>query len=137
MSAFPAAPPERRPALQHGFTLMEVLVALAILALALMATLRTVSVATQNAGEIRQRQLAAWVAQDRIEEYRARRTWLPIGSSSAEVEQGGMRFRCEEKISATPNAQFRRIEVSVLNAENPESSNALARFTGFLVRQGG
>ena len=136
MSMPSPAMPGHRPLYPRGFTLLEVLVALAILALALMATLRAGSVATQNAGEIRQRQLADWVALDRLEECRARRTWLPIGSSSGETLQGGMRFRWEEKITDTPNAQFRRIEVRVFNVDNPDSSSALARFTGFLVKPG-
>jgi general secretion pathway protein I len=123
----------------RGFTLLEVLVALAILALALMAALRAGSVAAQNEGEIRARQLADWVALDRLEEYRARRVWLPVGSNTAEAVQGGMRFRLEEKISGTPNAQFRRIDIHVFSAEvnNATNAGALSRFTSFLVKPGG
>ena len=126
----------------RGFTLLDVLVALAILALALMAALRAGSVAAQNEGEIRLRQLADWVALDRLEEYRARRVWLPVGSNSAEAVQGGMRFRLEEKISGTPNAQFRRIDIRVFNAEvnnanNAANAGALSNFTSFLVKPGG
>jgi len=124
----------------RGFTLIEVLVALAILALALMAALRAGSVATQNEGEIRLRQLADWVALDRLEEYRARRAWLPVGGNSGEVVQGGSRFRIEEKISGTPNSQFRRIDIRVFSAESSnaaDSGGALSSFTSFLVKPGG
>jgi general secretion pathway protein I len=76
----------------RGFTLLEVMVALAILALALMAALRAGSASTQNAVEIRNRQLADWVALDRLEEHRARRDWLPVGGTSGEAGQGGVQF---------------------------------------------
>jgi len=117
-----------------GFTLLEVMVALAILALALTAGLRAGGVAVGNAGEIRQRQLADWVALDRLQEHRARRDWLPVGSSGGEIRQGGFRFRWEERISGTPNAQFRRIEVRVFSDDNTDPDYALAKVTGFLVK---
>lgn len=121
----------------HGFTLLEVMVALAILALALMAALRAGAAATQNVGEIRLRQLADWVALDRLEEHRARRDWLPIGSTSGETLQGNQRFRWEEKVGGTPNAQFRRIDIRVLADDSTDPNHALARVTGFLIKPGG
>lgn len=123
----------------RGFTLLEVLVALAILALALMAALRAGGAAAQNEDEIRLRQLADWAALNRIEEYRARRIWPAVGSHTAETVEGGVRFRLEEKVSGTPNAQFRRIDIRVLSAETGRSAgaNALGGFTAFLVKPGG
>jgi len=126
-----------RRATVRGFTLLEVMVALAILALALMAALRAGAAATQNSGEIRQRQLADWVALDRLEEHHARRDWLPIGSTSGETMQGNQRFRWEEKVGGTPNAQFRRIDIRVLADDSNDPNHALARVTGFLIKPGG
>lgn len=126
-----------RASIQFGFTLLEVMVALAILALALMAALRAGAVATHNTGEILQRQLADWVALDRLEEHRARRDWLPIGSNSGETVQGNQHFRWEEIIGGTPNAQFRRIDIRVMAVESADPNYALARVTGFLIKPGG
>ncbi len=125
-----------RPA-ARGFTLLEIMVALAILALSLMAALRAGTMSAQNTAEIRQRQLADWVALDRLEEHRARRDWLPVGMLSGEAMQGNQRFRWEEKIGGTPNAQFRRIEIRVLAVDSGDSGHALARVTGFLIKPGG
>lgn len=120
-----------------GFTLLEVMVALAILSIALIAALRSGALGTQYIGEIRLRLVADWVAQDRIEEHRARRDWLPVGNLSGETIQAGMQFRWEEKISGTPNTQFRRIDVSVFQAEGSDKNHALTQFTSFLVKPGG
>lgn len=117
-----------------GFTLLEVLVALAVLAVSLLAALRATAVATQTAEELRLRQLATWLAQDRLEEHRARRDWLPLGQQAGEAIQGGESFRWEEKIAGTPNARFRRIEVRVMQHDQTQKAAALAQMTGFLVR---
>ena len=115
-----------------GFTLVEVLVALAILALALIAALRAGSVGVSNSAEIRDRLLAGWVAQNRLAEHRARRDWLPVGVYQGQAAQAGMLFRWEEKINSTPNSQFLRVEIRVF-PQSPTDA-ALASMTGFLVR---
>jgi general secretion pathway protein I len=62
----------RRPA---GFTLIEILVAVAILAVALAATTRAASIATDGAMETRERLLATWAAENRLAELRARKVF--------------------------------------------------------------
>lgn len=121
----------RRPP-AAGFTLLEVLVALSILALSLMAALRAGAISMNNVQEIRLRQLADWVAEDRLAEHRARRDWLPVGGNTGETEQGGERFLWEEKISPTANSRFRRIEIRVRMA-GPAQETLLAQTVGFLT----
>ena len=115
-----------------GFTLVEVLVALAVLSLALIAALRAGSVSVANSGEIRDRLLAGWVAENRLAEHRARRDWLPVGVYQGDAVQGGTQFRWEEKITSTQNTQFLRVEVRVFAAGRSDS--ALGVMSGFLVR---
>lgn len=133
MSVHPANPGARPVA---GFTLLEIMVALAVLALALTAGLRAGGAALDNQEQIRHRQLADWVAQDRLNEHHARRSWLPVGTASGETWQGGVRFRWEEHVSGTPNTRFRRIEVRVYSAHEGNPGDELARIVGFLVRPG-
>ena len=121
-----------QPRNTRAFTLVEVLVALAVLALALMAALRASSIGVSNSGEIRDRLLASWVAQNRLAEHRARRDWLPIGVLQGEATQNGTLFRWEEKINSTPNTQFMRVEIRVTSPDKPET--ALSSMTGFLVK---
>ena len=114
-----------------GFTLIEVLVALAIVSIALLAALRAAGQGTTNVGELRSRLLAGWVAENRLAEHRARGNWLPLGTQRGKEREGGIEFAWREEVIATPNPAFRRIDVFVFAA--PEESRALAHYTGFVV----
>jgi general secretion pathway protein I len=115
----------------RGFTLVEVLVALAIVSIALLAALRAAGQGTNAAGELRLRQFAGWVAENRLAEHRARGDWLPLGIRRGTQSQGGVEFAWREEVIATPNSAFRRVDVFV--SAPAEESRALARLTGFVV----
>jgi general secretion pathway protein I len=118
--------------MNRGFTLVEVLVALAIVSIALMAALRAAGQGTNAAGELRARVLAGWVAADRLAEHRARGDWLPLGIARGTQGEGGVVFAWREEVIATPNSAFRRVDVFV--SAPAEESRALARLTGFVVQ---
>jgi general secretion pathway protein I len=117
--------------MSRGFTLVEVLVALAIVSIALMAALRAAGQGTSAAGELRSRVLAGWVAENRLAEHRARGDWLPLGIARGTQSQGGVEFAWREEVIGTPNPAFRRVDVFV---SAPEDSRAIARLTGFVVQ---
>jgi len=121
----------RRHSERGGFTLVEVLVALAIVSIALLAALRAAGMGTSNVGELRARLLAGWVAENRLAEHRARGDWLPLGIQRGKEREGGIEFDWREEIIATPNPAFRRIDVFVFSA--PEEMQTLAHLTGFLA----
>lgn len=114
-----------------GFTLVEVLVALAIIAIALLAALRAAGQGTGSVGDLRSRLLAGWVAENQLAEHRARGDWLPLGIQHGKAREGGIEYSWREEVIATPNPAFRRIDVFVF--EVPEESRALAHYTGFVV----
>lgn len=117
---------------KNGFTLLEILVALTILAVALAAAMRVAGSSTNIVMEQKQRTLALWVAQNRLAELRARGDWPDMGSREGEAEQAGIKMRWQETVSGTPRGDFRRIEVRVFGAERKDY--ALAELAGFLVR---
>jgi general secretion pathway protein I len=115
----------------RGFTLVEVLVALAIISIALMAALRVAGGGTNSVGELRARLFAGWVADNLLAEQRARGDWPSLGILRGAQRQGGIDFVWREEIIGTPNVMFRRVDISVFPAA--EESHRLAHLTGFVV----
>lgn len=96
-----------------GFTLLEVLVALVIIGVALAAAMRGAMSLTNAADGTRMKLLATLTAENRLLELRLARQRLDIGQSTADCEQGGVTFACEQAIKSTPNPFFRRVELRV------------------------
>ncbi len=107
--------------------------ALAILAIAIAAVMRTSGAETSHTESMRLRLLADWVAQNRLALHAARGDWIAIGTQTGEDTQAGISFQWREDISATPNPAFRRVEVDVLAPDDPE--HVLRKLSGFLVAQ--
>ena len=105
---------------QCGFTLLEVLVALVVVGTALGASLRAVGSLTQNSAGLRTAMMATWSAENRLAQVRLSREFPPVGRRSFSCPQNQLQLVCEEDILATPNPFFRRVEVSVFDAEMPE-----------------
>ncbi|WP_322091775.1 type II secretion system minor pseudopilin GspI [Paraburkholderia bannensis] len=101
----------RRPS--RGFTMIEVLVALAIVAIALAASLRAVGSLATSEAELHDRLLAGWSADNALGQLRLAHAWPDIGERSFDCSQGNLRLTCTQQVAATPNPIFRRVEVSV------------------------
>ena len=110
----------RRPMIScAGFTLLEVLVALVIIATALGASLRAVGCLTQNSSDLRGSMMATWSAENRLTQIRLAQEWPPLGQREFACPQGELQLICQENTFATPNPAFRRVEVAVLDGRNP------------------
>ncbi len=103
----------------RGFTLLEVLVALVIVGTALGASMRAVGSLTQNSSGLRASMMATWSAENRLSQIRLAREWPAFGKRSFACPQGELELVCEEEVLATPNINFRRVEVSVYDAQDP------------------
>ena len=114
----------------HGFTLVEILVALAIVAIALTAGMRALAQATDTASALKARTLALWVAQNRLAAAQIATPWPALGTYDGDATQAGARFVWKAVVATTPNPAFRRIETMVAESQAPD--HELAQLVGFL-----
>jgi len=115
----------------RGFTLVEVLIAMTIAAVALMAAIRATASLAVNGVELRNRTLAQWSAENRLAQIRIAREWPNPGRRQYDCSQASVAMVCREDVIQTPNPLFRRVEVSVFDADG---SFRLARLVGFSTR---
>ena len=104
-----------------GFTLVEVLVALVIVALGAAAVLVALRTAADSAQRQRERMLAGYVAMNRLTETRLEPEWPNLGTREGVVEMGGRSWRWRQEITRTPSEGVLQITVQV-RAEAPQGA---------------
>lgn len=97
----------------RGFTLIEVLVALGIVALALVSGLQATMALTQNAQRQADVLLAQVCAENALIRMRLSRQLPPIGASDFSCDDVGRDFSGSLQVSSTPNPIFRRVDAQV------------------------
>jgi general secretion pathway protein I len=98
----------------QGFTLIEVMVALVVAALGMMAVHKMLNDYAVTAVEVERRTLASWIATNKLTELSIAPTW------PEEVEFANQQWRCEIEVSETPVTNLRRVDVSVRLLSDPE-----------------
>lgn len=121
----------RTPSPQAGFTLIEVLVALAIIAVAMSAAVRVAGLMTQSSGILRDRSIAMIAAQSRMAELRLEGR-LPMGVKAVECDQGRLLLRCEQVIGGAENGRLLKVGVQVF--DRSQERPPLARLETLLSR---
>lgn len=105
-----------RPA--KGFTLIEVLVALGIVAVALLAGLQATTALTSNALRQSDVLLAHLCAENELVKTRLLRQMPSVGDTSSICEQGTRSLQLTLSVRPTPNPLFRRVEAQVSDGDN-------------------
>lgn len=111
--------PSRRCALPCGFTLIEVLVALAIVATALIAGLQASAAITRNAERQTNRMLAQLCAENALAAVRLARQLPDVGDTSTSCDQAGRTLELRLVVQPTPNPNFRRVDARLYRDTQP------------------
>jgi general secretion pathway protein I len=100
----------------RGFTLIEVLVALAVIAVALGAVLRATGQIAAAHDRLVQQQIASWCAENAFAELRLAEPLPAPGERSLRCEQLGIGLDATLSVLPTPNPNFRRLQISFRNS---------------------
>jgi general secretion pathway protein I len=114
---------------ERGFTLLEVLVALSILALALGAMIRAGGESARNIADLRDKTFATWVAENLLSEALLLPDWPEIGETDGREEMGGREWHWEVTVSATGSQGaegiLRRLDVAVAPEDDQKAVAAV------------
>lgn len=113
---------------QRGFTLLEVLIALVVVALALLALTRTAGGQVNSFEGLRERTLAGWVASNVLNETRIATPFPGIGKRDGRTRFADRDWRWSLEVKATDDPGMRRLEVSVFAGESTDPSASLSGF---------
>lgn len=122
---FTSAPVRSNLQASKGFTLIEVLVALGIVAIALMAGMRSTDALSRNASRQSTQWLAQICAENEFSRLRLSRQVPPVGESSASCLQAGLDLQVNLSVQVTPNPNFRRVDARVVQRNGTESTPLL------------
>lgn len=111
-----------------GFTLVEVLVALVIASVALIACMRALALAAGGASAMQQHSVALLAAENRLAELRLLRAFPAAGRSTQACPQGRLALSCEQIFQNTVNSNFRQVTIRVRLPKGP----VLAELNGLL-----
>jgi len=127
-----SADADRRPRHRRarGFTLIEVLAALVIVALGMLGVIQAVTQTARNGVYLREKTLAHWIAMNVITERRLLPSPPDVTETSEDVDFAGQRWRWTMQVTQTEVESLRRMDVSVRFADRPEGQ-ALVTVTGF------
>jgi general secretion pathway protein I len=114
----------------RGFTLIEVMVALVVVALGMTAVIQAVGDTASNSAYLREKTIAHWIAMNKLTELRLLPTAPKVAKTSDDIEMAGRNWRWTMDVQATPVDTVRRIDVTVRPKEAGEKTS-LASVTGF------
>jgi general secretion pathway protein I len=120
------------PATSRGFTLVEVLVALTLVALGLTALMVAVSGTARTSGYLRDKTIAQWIALNRLTQVRLMVNKLGDNQDTGQLDFAGRKWHYDTRYFDTQFQSMKRVEVRVYPGDAGTKSNPIARSTGFM-----
>ncbi|OUD14289.1 type II secretion system minor pseudopilin GspI [Thioflexithrix psekupsensis] len=115
---------------KNGFTLLEVLVALAVVAIALAAVIKALGQQVENQRYLQDRTLGQWVAHNVLTELQVKNEWVAVGEKEGNTDMAQRSWFWRIEVSNTIDPRLRRVVVSVY--QEPEHRHVIASLVGFL-----
>lgn len=128
-------PDVRHP--QRGFTLIEVLVALAIFGVVALTLMEQTRLQVRQAAGVEDRLLAHWVALNSLTDLQTAPDFVALGTSDTTAVLAGRDWFVTLETTATPSDAVRHVDISVApyNATTNARGSALVKVTGFVRRR--
>ena len=115
---------------QAGFTLMEVLIALAVLALGMLAVIGAAGKTSRNAVYLRDDTFASWVGLNELTMLRTAQNWPSADTLNGDADMAGEKWHWKATMTKTADPDLLRIDIDVSTPDKPDDS--VARVTGFM-----
>lgn len=122
----------RAPRSSRGFTLVEVLVALTIVALGLTALMVAVSGTARTSGYLRDKTIAQWIAMNRLTQIRLMVNKLGDNQDTGQIEFAGRKWHYDTRYFDTQFQSMKRVEVRVYPGDAGTKGSPIAQSTGFM-----
>jgi len=120
----------------HGFTLLEIMIALAVFATVGAALVKNAALTVRQTGLIEEKTIAVLIAENELDRYRLAprdpAAFAGTGRDRTPVRMAGRDWEVVTDVRPTDNENVRRIEVSVYREDNLD--RAVTTLTGFLGR---
>ncbi|MDW3094764.1 MAG: type II secretion system minor pseudopilin GspI [Gammaproteobacteria bacterium] len=104
-----------------GFTLIEVVVAVAVIAVGLMGTIKTIGTVTKNTVYLNERVVATWVAQNAMASYELNLEDDAEKETTGTEEVAGIEWHWTKKLVDTQDPGIQRVEIDVRRDDDPDS----------------
>ena len=117
---------------QRGFTLIEVLAAMTVLALTLGGVLNAAGFYGRNAVYLQNKTVAGWIANNQMVEVQLSREWVPTGRMDGREEMAGREWFWKRTVEETPDDRLRRVRVQV-RLDEADDDAWLIEINGFFA----
>ncbi len=116
-----------------GFTLLEVMVALFVVAIALGGAIKVMTNAAQISSRLTNKTFAQWVGLNQVAKLRITNEWPKFGESKGKDEMAGQKWEWVQNTIKTEDDNIKRVEISVHLVDDSDPS-PFATVVGFLSK---